>query len=33
VAQAVAAIKQVSFDEVANSTTYNFKNFFLNEKN
>ena len=33
VAQAVAGIKQVSFDEVANSTTYNFKNFFLNEKN
>jgi TatD DNase family protein len=33
VAQAVAAIKQVSFDEVANSTTYNFKKFFLNEKN
>ena len=33
VAQAVAAIKQVSFDQVANSTTYNFKKFFLNEKN
>ena len=33
VAQAVAAIKQVSFDQVATSTTYNFKKFFLNEKN
>jgi TatD DNase family protein len=33
VAQAVAAIKQVSFDEVANFTTANFNNFFLNGKN
>ena len=33
VAEAVASIKQISFDEVANFTTANFKNFFLNEKN
>ena len=26
-------IKQITFDEVASSTTTNFKNFFLHEKN
>jgi TatD DNase family protein len=33
VAEAVAAIKQISFKEVANFTTVNFKKFFLNETN
>jgi TatD DNase family protein len=33
VAEAVAFIKQISFEEVANFTTTNFKKFFLNEKN
>jgi TatD DNase family protein len=33
VAEAVASIKQISFEEVANFTTANFKNFFLNETN
>jgi hypothetical protein len=27
------ALEQITFDEVANSTTTNFKKFFLNEKN
>jgi TatD DNase family protein len=31
VAEAVASIKQISFDEVASFTTSNFKKFFLNE--
>jgi TatD DNase family protein len=29
VAEAVASIKQISFEEVANFTTANFKNFFF----
>jgi len=33
IAESVASIKQITFDEVANSTTTNFKKFFLNEKN
>jgi TatD DNase family protein len=33
VAEAVASIKQISFREVASSTTANFENFFFNEKN
>ena len=33
IAETVASIKQITFDEVANSTTTNFKKFFLNEKN
>ena len=33
VAENVALIKDISFDEVANITTRNFKNFFFNEKN
>ena len=33
VAEAVASIKQISFEEVAHFTTVNFKNLFLNEKN
>jgi len=33
IAETVASIKQITFDEVANSTTNNFKNFFLHEKN
>jgi len=33
IAETVASIKQITFNEVANSTTNNFKNFFLNEKN
>jgi TatD DNase family protein len=33
IAETVASIKQISFEEVANSTTTNFKKFFLNEKN
>ena len=33
IADTVASIKQITFDEVANSTTTNFKKFFLNEKN
>ena len=33
VAEAVASIKQITFNEVVNSTTVNFKNFFLNGKN
>jgi TatD DNase family protein len=31
VAEAVASIKQISFEEVADFTTANFKNFFFNE--
>ena len=30
VAETVASIKQITFEEVASSTTKNFKNFFLN---
>ena len=33
VAEAVASIKQISFNEVANYTTANFKNFFFYGKN
>ena len=33
VAETIASIKQISFGEVASSTTANFENFFLNEKN
>jgi len=33
VAETVASIKQISFREVASSTTENFENFFFNEKN
>ena len=33
VAETVASIKQITFDEVANSTTINFNNFFFNEEN
>ena len=33
VAETVASIKNISFDEVAISTTANFNNFFLNGKN
>jgi TatD DNase family protein len=33
VAEAVASIKQISFNDVASFTTSNFKNFFLNGKN
>jgi TatD DNase family protein len=33
IAEAVASIKQISFMEVASSTTTNFENFFFNEKN
>ena len=33
VAEAVASIKQISFNEVANYTTANFKNFFFDGKN
>ena len=33
VAETVASIKQIAFNEVANSTTANFKTFFLNGKN
>ncbi len=33
IAESVASIKQITFDEVASSTTTNFKNFFLHEKN
>jgi TatD DNase family protein len=32
VAENVALIKEISFEEVANLTTSNFKNFFFNEK-
>ena len=33
VAETVASIKKITFNEVANSTTANFKTFFLNGKN
>jgi TatD DNase family protein len=33
VAEAVASIKQISFNKVANYTTANFKNFFFDGKN
>ena len=33
VAETVASIKNISFDQVAISTTANFNNFFLNGKN
>jgi TatD DNase family protein len=33
IAETVASIKQITFAEVANSTTTNFKKFFLHEKN
>ena len=33
VAETVASIKETTFEEVANFTTANFKNFFLNGKN
>ena len=33
VAETVASIKQISFEQVATSTTANFNNFFLYGKN
>jgi len=33
VAETIALIKKINFDQVAASTTNNFKNFFFNEKN
>jgi TatD DNase family protein len=33
VAEAVASIKQISFNDVASFTTANFKKIFFNEKN
>jgi TatD DNase family protein len=33
VAENIAMIKKIALEEVANITTKNFKNFFLNEQN
>jgi TatD DNase family protein len=33
IAENIALIKEITLEEVANTTTKNFKNFFFNEQN